>query len=374
MSEFNTPSADNPSSRHRRLSLRFGALWAACAAFSLSGCGGGDSPVAVIPGGGGTGTLPPSPAPTPAPAPAPGPAPAPVPAPNPGSGAVAGAIATSAFGVVTSLTPLTVCDIAWQLPASATQQLDDPELEGLRLGMIVRVSGRSDAAPGTGTAADISSRPVLRGAVTAVNATGFIMGDVEVRVDAASVFAQAPSPTSLADIRVGDLLQVHGHLRPNLRATGAEAAEVKATRITRATQQLSLTQTSGMARINASGFALNNTHFSASAAVFGAQLPAPLRDGSLVHAVFDNRPAAGVRVATQLSSHLPSLPPLATVRMQGQVYVGVDGNLRLNDLPIAIDPSLSGARNLLSAGAQLVQATATLNAGLLTITEVRLIP
>ena len=174
----------------RRVGLRLGAMWALA---NLSACGGGNLAVAVLPGGGGTGAVGPPPPST--------------------VGAVSGGFDIG-FGVLgqnaVSDLGINTAGTAWRRAPAFNPVLTDPEGEGLQPGMLVQVVGALDVGGLSGVAADLRMRPALRGPVQSVSATGFVVANVGVLLSPATQWARG---ASAAQVRVGEVWQVHGHLQ-----------------------------------------------------------------------------------------------------------------------------------------------------------------
>ncbi|TFZ07964.1 DUF5666 domain-containing protein [Ramlibacter humi] len=104
---------------------------------------------------------------------------------------------------------------------TATLQLQDTS--ELKLGMTVRVTGQLAADLVNGTATLVISAADLRGAMSSVTSgTAFEVASVPVETDPSTVFAGGLG--SVADLRAGDQLQVHGLVARGepLRATRVE--------------------------------------------------------------------------------------------------------------------------------------------------------
>ncbi|MDH5540052.1 MAG: DUF5666 domain-containing protein [Rhizobacter sp.] len=97
----------------------------------------------------------------------------------------------------------------------------------LRLGMRAEVSGSVSTDGSTGTAHDVVIETAVRGAIASIDITNarFTIRGINVQTDAQTVFDGA---SSLATLKVGDWVEVHGSVNFENRVVQATRVEVKA--------------------------------------------------------------------------------------------------------------------------------------------------
>ncbi len=151
------------------------------------------------------------------------------------------------------------------------------DVDALKLGMTVRVVGTIDDDLVTGTATDIFSAADLRGAASAIDAAGgrlTVLG-TDVAVDTATVFAGGAS--TLADLRNGDLVQVHG-----LPGTGGQLHATRVERVVGPASEV-LTGTVDLLDTATATFRIGSMLVRFAGAVFDPGWPASnLANGQLV--------------------------------------------------------------------------------------------
>ena len=140
----------------------------------------------------------------------------------------AAATDTLSQGVITGFGSIIVNGVRFDDSTAQVSDEDDEDnparsKDALKLGMLVTVSASSSTGTGTGTASAIAFGSVLKGPVQSINGgsvtatvtagtqTLVILGQ-SVIVGTRTVFDPVSLPGGLADVRTGDVLEVHGLL------------------------------------------------------------------------------------------------------------------------------------------------------------------
>jgi hypothetical protein len=315
--------------RHVRacVALSIAMLVVACGGMS-SGYGGGPMPVsgnAPPPSTGGTTTPPPPPA---APSPAP-------------------ATTSMSVGAITSFGSVILNGVEYQTNAS-TIKADgrNASQSDLRVGYYVRVTGHHDDAANLDIADQIDFRGDVEGPVSAIDSvakTLMVLGQT-VSVSAETSFDDNITPSGLAGIKVGDLVEVGGMRAPNgtIYATRIEAQA--------ATAGLQVVGVATATNPTAKTLAINalTVDFSAAALVdFPASGP---KDGDVVEAIGTTLTSNGVLQATSLellSGQSVSPAPQDNMRVEGLINQFTSAT----DFEVAGQPVSTSATTIFDGGA-----------------------
>ncbi|WBY01795.1 DUF5666 domain-containing protein [Ramlibacter tataouinensis] len=281
-----------------------------------------------------------------------------------GSGGT-GAVAGGGIGAVDGFGSIIVNGTRFDTD-HAQLQLDDSAT--LRLGMTVRVTGTLSADLAEGTAALVRSAADLRGTVASVDAVAgtFTLLSQAVATDASTVLAGGLG--SIADLRAGDAVQVHG-----LPGTDAQ---LRATRVERLGPGATPVLSGTVRQLDAAGqtFRIGGARVSyAGAALTGAWPPSGLAEGQLVRV--RGTSAGDPLVASSIEPwHAVALADGSRFSLGGLV-TQADGLAQLRVDGLAVDASqaqVSGgpARDVV-AGAR-VEVAGTLRDGVLLASRLRL--
>jgi hypothetical protein len=314
--------------RHARacVALSIAMLVVACGGMS-SGYGGGPMPVsgnAPPPSTGGT-TTPPAPA---APSPAP-------------------ATTSMSVGAITSFGSVILNGIEYQTTASSIK-VDgrNASQSDLRVGYYVRVTGHHDDGANLDIADQIDFRGDVEGPVSAIDPVAMtlvVLGQT-VSVSAETSFDDNITPSGLAGIKVGDLIEVSGMRAPNgtIYATRIEAQAP--------TAGLQVVGVATATNPTAKTLAINalTVDFSAAALVdFPASGP---KDGDVVEAIGTTLTSNGVLQATSLellSGQSASPAPQDNMRVEGLINQFTSAT----DFEVAGQPVSTSATTIFDGGA-----------------------
>jgi hypothetical protein len=137
-----------------------------------------------------------------------------------GSGGTGGGTPITALGSIRGFGSVIVNGVRFDDSAAAVSDDDGASLTSgqLRLGMVVLLEGRSDAATLTGVADSVQVITAVRGPVQSVGADSFVALGVPVSVVATTVF---DGLAGLSELAPGQQVEVNGYLDP---ATGRASA------------------------------------------------------------------------------------------------------------------------------------------------------
>jgi hypothetical protein len=241
----------------------------------VTACGGGNGPVAVIPGDGGTGAGTP----------------------------------TLSVGPVLGFGSVIVGDVKYDdIGAQISIEDGDDDGAGLLLGMVVRLEGKLNQDRVTGKADKIESGAEIRGPVVSVDpvAKTFVAMGTKVLTAAATVFVNAKA--DLSDLVPGDIVQVHGLPDGNGDVTAARVQK-------RPAQAQPVYKSVGVVAATpaptATSFKLGTLTVNIAANAV-RDLPSPIPAGTLVRVKTLAAPVNNVITASQVRPFMANAPASVT--------------------------------------------------------------
>ncbi len=219
-------------------------------------------------------------------------------------------------GPITGFGSVIVNGVRFSSTGAPVSDLDKAALSNLDLhiGTMVKVTGVSNDAAGTGTATSIVVTPSVRGSITAVSVSGFTVLGQTIVVDAKTAYENAKG---LADLVVGNPVEVHGATQADgsILATLVEKKTFIGNVLEGVINTLDTTTKT---------FKLNNklTVNYSTATVTGT-----LVNGAHVHIKSSTAPVAGVLTATDVAIDIETAKPTDVVKVAGIAIAAPINNL-----------------------------------------------
>jgi hypothetical protein len=256
----------------------------------------------------------------------------------------------------------------------------DRESKDLRLGMVVSVSS-SGTGTATATASAISFGSELKGPVQSINgstSTGTatvtagtqtltILGQTVV-VGTRTVFDPISLPGGFASIRVGNVLEVHGHLDP-------ASNKLTATRINREDNANKYKITGNVSGLNSVSFKIGSSTINYAAIVGTNNLRTTLSNSLTVKVSLNTIPTAtDTWTALRIKAAKKNLENRNKVEVEGLItdFTSITSTFKVNGIPVQVTTTTSRPAGLVLANGVNVEVHGSLVNGTLIASRVKL--